>query len=93
MTTAVVSTPLPEPSPARVRRVSVKNIFGLERLGLLDADEQESATPSEGLQPDDARVLDLFASDLEHKLDVLEPLARSIELVGVFVEGPHLVCR
>jgi energy-coupling factor transporter ATP-binding protein EcfA2 len=53
----------------------------LESLGLLAADEQASAAPSESLPPDQVRVLDLFAADLERKLNVLDPLARSIELL------------
>ncbi len=53
----------------------------LERLGLLAADEQEAAAPTESVPPEQVRVLDLFAADLERKLDVLEPLARSIELL------------
>src|SRR5262249_43988406 len=53
----------------------------LERLGLLAADEQASAAPTERLAPDQVRVLDLFAADLARKLDVLDPLARSVELL------------
>jgi ABC-type lipoprotein export system ATPase subunit len=56
----------------------------LEGLGLLAADPQEStvaAIPAASLPPDQYRVLDLFADDLESKLNVLEPLARSIELL------------
>jgi energy-coupling factor transporter ATP-binding protein EcfA2 len=53
----------------------------LETLGLLAADEQETTAPTESLSTEQVSVLDLFAADLERKLDVLEPLARSIELL------------
>lgn len=53
----------------------------LETLGLLAADSPESRVPSGSLTPDQYRVLDLFAEDLERKLNVLEPLARSVELL------------
>jgi energy-coupling factor transporter ATP-binding protein EcfA2 len=53
----------------------------LEGLGLLAADEAESAVPSDALTLDQIRVLDLFASDLTRKLDVLDRYAWRIELL------------
>jgi len=53
----------------------------LESLGLLAADEPVSTGPAVNLQPEQVRVVDLFTTDMERKLNVLEPLARSIELL------------
>lgn len=59
----------------------------LEKLGLLAADAPQGTPTTERPAPDQVPVLDLFAADLELKLDVLDPLARSIELLVDSVNG------